>query len=407
MKGITTRVWMRSQQGNNRPQTIEPSWWSSETALRVTNKINVITGTTLKSSVEKLSHAPHVPGKRMCICDHEYEWGRPHIGLRMTPREALVDEPESEERCIRGDASRCCPLPQLPLAIIFDLDGTLVAERDSDDYDDDDGRTEQFWRAGALEFVDWCHQRGHQLAIWTAAHASWAYYVQYKMEQQLCQAKFVFCWAQPQLWQRQRIPVSVHGEEMGCCRWCGPYRHNCDRCECTSSVYHCPCRYTKNLQKVWKRNIRTFNKQRTLLIENTPQQCIRNYGNAIYVPTYDGDPTTTCAQVALFERLKQLIVRLEQVDDVRTVAKCCHEASQGPHACWEQSWWHENVTTCRPVQTPLSPAVANTSSSSSSSCPSLEPSSESSLLSQASWNSDEEGQAEEVAVVGGASVVDV
>jgi len=30
-----------------------------------------------------------------------------------------------------------------------------------------------------------------------------------------------------------------------------------------------------------------WTKERTVLVENTPQQCVHNYGNAVYVPTYE------------------------------------------------------------------------------------------------------------------------
>ena len=41
----------------------------------------------------------------------------------------------------------------------------------------------------------------------------------------------------------------------------------------------------KNLQKLWKR----FNKNRMLIVDDTPEKCIRNYGSAVYIREFVGD----------------------------------------------------------------------------------------------------------------------
>ncbi|CAH6418376.1 NLI interacting factor phosphatase [uncultured virus] len=67
---------------------------------------------------------------------------------------------------------------------------------------------------------------------------------------------------------------------------------------------HCHCRYTggfggypliitqKRLWKVWRskkyRNL-GIKKENTLIIDNTPKVCVKNYGNAIYVQTFRGE----------------------------------------------------------------------------------------------------------------------
>lgn len=81
--------------------------------------------------------------------------------------------------------------------------------------------------------------------------------------------------------------------------------------------------------------------ERCLIVENTPQQCIYNYSNAIYVPTYQGYETESDKE-PIFGRLKNSILELEQADNVRHVRKCTHPT--GPHACFYQSW-----RLCEPV----------------------------------------------------------
>ena|SRR5437870_11168265 len=47
----------------------------------------------------------------------------------------------------------------------------------------------------------------------------------------------------------------------------------------------------KPLRKIWKTQMAKsngWNRYNTLIIENTPQTCLQNYGNAIYVNTYYG-----------------------------------------------------------------------------------------------------------------------
>jgi NLI interacting factor-like phosphatase len=280
-----------------------------------------------------------------------------------------------------------------PLGIIFDLDGTLVAEPHDDDHPRDDFLPDEvFLRPGVRRLLVWCSQRGHSLAVWTAAHAGWAHYVSWK----LLQAKdsessssssssstpsssetlprFEFVWDGSRLKKRRRIPRDAHGVETqgptvaartedaatsasttattSCC-WCGPYRHDCDRCECKNNrVFQCPCRFTKDLTKVWSKKRAlggSFSRARTLLIENTPQQCLSNYGNAVYVPTYRGDQ-----EDRVLDRLQSLILQMECVEDVRAASKCsCPVVSEGVgrsfHACRVQSWCGEGNGSGQPI----------------------------------------------------------
>lgn len=316
-----------------------------------------------------------------------------------------------------------------PLGLVFDLDGTLVAEPFHDDDPDAVYHSDStFLRPGVQEFLRWCRRRGHVIAVWTAAQSAWAHYVSWKLtnacgntasstsnssassddddnENDDAQPDFAFVWDATKLRKRRRIPVDAHGLEpssssssggatsaaaaasssvsTSCCCWCGPYRHVCDRCTCaTYGVYTCPCRSTKDLRKVWRQQqLRSvgFVPHRTLLIENTPQQCLNNYGNAVYVPTYRGNIQNPLATTATDEtttpgtrhgivddvliKLQALILQLEKVPDVRHASKCnCpttnhhhHEQQQQgrrrrPHTCHEQCWWNTSTTTtCSPT----------------------------------------------------------
>jgi hypothetical protein len=247
---------------------------------------------------------------------------------------------------------KAAPVARRPLGLVFDLDGTLVAEA----LDDSDAcfPDSVFLRPGVQHFLEWCCNRGHRLAIWTAGHSSWAHYVSWKLlgGSGAGSIRFEFVWDGTMLRKRRRIPRDAHGLQTqsgptvptnagtnrGCC-WCGPYRDECDRCECRlNRVFQCPCRFTKDLNKVWSKKYAQYCRDRTLLIENTPQQCLRNYGNAVYVPTYTGDPKDR-----ILFHLQRLIEQLERTDNVRTVSKCdcCYKAHHRGrlHACREQNWW--------------------------------------------------------------------
>lgn len=233
-----------------------------------------------------------------------------------------------------------------PLAIIFDLDGTLVAEGNNVF-----GIVE---RPGAVDLLRWCLERGHAVAVWTAAHSGWANRVARHFCQAVqqdnhrcagvkCTRTFDFVWDGTKQ-REQRGMSSKYTVEDGDdyrCRWCMFYGGMCQRCSCYGAAMFCPCRYTKDLGKVWESETQEtarFVKERTLIVEDTPQQCIYNYGNAIYVPKYKGRCNV---DKDLFERFKLYIVVLEEAENVRLVQKCSHP--RGPHACYEQVWWKYSI----------------------------------------------------------------
>lgn len=70
----------------------------------------------------------------------------------------------------------------------------------------------------------------------------------------------------------------------------------------------------KRLRNLWKaKRYRDMGltKQQTLIIDNTPRVCRKNYGNAIYVPTFNGEQDDTV--------LPDLIKYLDTIKDVKNV----------------------------------------------------------------------------------------
>mmetsp|Transcript_1866 Transcript_1866/g.4232 ORF Transcript_1866/g.4232 Transcript_1866/m.4232 type:complete len:289 (-) Transcript_1866:303-1169(-) len=242
------------------------------------------------------------------------------------------------------------------LGIVFDIDGTLIGESE---------HIHQWrLRPRTIEFLQWLLDRGHRFALWTAAYDSWAITNAYRICQRVhgphegcwqdesrgyreCHKTFCFAWGGSRQRERKEIPLKHQATVTYCapgdsCIWCGPYSHSCTRCYCAYYTWDCPCRKVKELRKVWNNKDLLpqeaqdhFRMERCLIVENTPQQCIMNYSNAIYVPTYHGYETESDRE-PIFDRLKHLIIELEQAENVRHVRKCSHPI--GPHACFYQSW---------------------------------------------------------------------
>ena len=55
---------------------------------------------------------------------------------------------------------------------------------------------------------------------------------------------------------------------------------------CGGNNYHMYSTRIKKLSKIYGKQV-GWSKFRTLIIEDTPTNCVDNYGNAVYVPTYD------------------------------------------------------------------------------------------------------------------------
>ena len=110
----------------------------------------------------------------------------------------------------------------------------------------------------------------------------------------------------------------------------------CERCLLHCDGF-CPCRNVKKLFRLRPRNV--FMRERTVIVENTVQQCVHNFGNAIYVPTYENGVVEAKGEV--MAALGGFLSRLHsEIADVRTFKKCdCDVFGGGFHECRSQSWW--------------------------------------------------------------------
>lgn len=207
-------------------------------------------------------------------------------------------------------------------------------------------------RPHAIDFLRWCKDRGHAISLWTKAHSAWADHVRRTLCQlvanddhqcsQTCRRIFEFVWSGNKVTRRcLSRACSEHFDDGGTsCRWCEVYSRTCRQCYCYFYSAHCPCRDVKDLRKVWyssEKETDNFTKERTLIVENTPQNCIYNYGNALYVPTYRGG---SCEEDSFFLKMQVFVEReLETSTNVRHVRKCRHGDQY--HACYEQYWTEE------------------------------------------------------------------
>jgi hypothetical protein len=219
------------------------------------------------------------------------------------------------------------------LGFVFDIDGTLIAESDVPI-----GVIE---RPGIIDVMTFLVERQHRVAIWTAGNAQHANQIArhfcskvYAKEGHICQVgcrkTFDFVWWGEKLSrQRKEEFGSSDVDDVYGCRWCRPYKHHCNQCSCATGHMYCVCRWVKDLRKVWKDpspETSRFVKERTLIVENTPQKCVLNYGNTILVPTFTG-------------RMKEYHTQLSK-NFKRFIRECIAVGHrQGPHPCYEQDWW--------------------------------------------------------------------
>jgi RNA polymerase II subunit A small phosphatase-like protein len=173
--------------------------------------------------------------------------------------------------------------------LILDLDETLLHAIDTEDKKDNKplpGLTIDFWvgkilvykRPHLAEFLTRVWQR-YDLAVWSSGGKE---YVEGAVQQIMAaHPKPLFVWTSAR---------------------------------CTQRTDHDPYRQYnfKNLQKLWKR----FDRNRMLIVDDSPEKCIRNYGSAIYIKEFLGDQAD--------DELLHLAAYLESLADApnfRTIEK--------------------------------------------------------------------------------------
>jgi hypothetical protein len=269
--------------------------------------------------------------------------------FRETSSSSTTEEISTEKVGAKVGRTKTVLTARIPLTIIFDIDGTLIAQSRHI-------RGIRI-RPGAVEFIHWCRKPGHFVALWTKAPAFWANQVSKKFSTLIhpghsckggheCRKTFDFCWDGSRV-RRQRYPSKTYWGKSSSvdedtqqvdirgCLWCDAYSEECHECECWSD--ECPYQSIKDLRTVWfdgGKETQNFVKERTLIVEDAPQNCIFNYGNDVYVPTYGG---SLKPYQMMFEKLQVFVEEtLEVCENVRQVPKCAHGKSY--HACCEQSW---------------------------------------------------------------------
>ena len=126
-------------------------------------------------------------------------------------------------------------------------------------------------RPGVDDFLDALFGRGHAVAIWTHGDQDWAAsVVNFLLDKSGRRRNWAFVWSA----DRGVFDASSYASDPG---------------ECYYLDHHVKL---KPLNKVWRgsgRRALGFTRARTLIIEDTPRNCSRNYSNAIYVQSYDRD----------------------------------------------------------------------------------------------------------------------
>jgi len=196
--------------------------------------------------------------------------------------------------------------PRSDKTLVLDIDGTLIDSMHRSEVvarlgpgvrpvaEDDDGDC-LFPRPHLEAFLNFCFARFAAVAIWTAASRGWADFV---IRGALGAARpWAFVWSGEHCISKQVC--------------CGGFE--------TKRVS------VKPLRKVWRSTARRrlgFDRHRTVIVEDTPAGCMQNFGNAIFVPTYQVASAWSCESgQALESTLEKLIPYLQaevlQNPDVR------------------------------------------------------------------------------------------
>merc|ERR1712224_547063 len=118
----------------------------------------------------------------------------------------------------------------------------------------------RFMRPLVHEFLDFAFSQFSAVGIWTAASQSWLHSFTRAVDP-TCKRNWSFSWSG----RISRVPP-----------------------KCPENFYPVWSR-RKRLAKIWNNRAlraRGYTRHSTLIIENTPELCQSNYGNAIYVKTY-------------------------------------------------------------------------------------------------------------------------
>lgn len=173
-------------------------------------------------------------------------------------------------------------LEKHPMAIVLDLDGTLISEVG-------DPMDAPVLRPGAGDFLHWCFESFETVGVWTAASEGW-YEQQFAelLEPAMGPHKFHFVWTGESC-------VKIRGA--------------------SGSFISCDWQYPdmikiKPIDKIadapWARE-RGITKHNILVIDDTPATYQRNYGNAIPVGRFHGDEDDIDLDIARVAIMKKVL----------------------------------------------------------------------------------------------------
>lgn len=183
--------------------------------------------------------------------------------------------------------------------IILDIDGTLIC------YDD----VIPYARPYLKEFLKYLFDKFEYVAIWSAASEWWVNLVYKKILKPLLPEgkEFLF------LWSGKRCTQIIDFED----------ERNNEFYPISISI--------KRLKKVWKR-YKFLNKHNTLILDDTKETYIHNYGNAIPIPTYELEQKEDNLLQCLIPFLDKLLI----LESVRKTEK--------------RNWWYKLIEISREVE---------------------------------------------------------
>ena len=181
------------------------------------------------------------------------------------------------------------------LHIVLDIDGTLMSHAFIDK-PHSNGKSSSgaffYYRPGLISFLDYCVEHCASVSIWTAACKEWMH-------------DFI-----------QSLPVRFHKIFL--------FTWHVNRCTYTvrrTGLMKTRMFILKRLSKVWKKKWAqkaAMNRHNTIIVEDTPSNCLDNYGNAIYVPAY-----RWCVEQedTILPRLQTYLTDLATKKSVRSIEK--------------------------------------------------------------------------------------
>eukprot|EP00210_Caulerpa_lentillifera_P001319 g1269.t1 len=123
-------------------------------------------------------------------------------------------------------------------------------------------------RPGLDQFLTWCFENFENIGIWTLSGREWLNEIMENVLNGFPKDKWSLLWTEDRATRISSLQSS-HGDD---------------------AVMIKGQRVVKDLNKVFRNKMlrnKGFTRQNTLIIEDTPSNCSKNYGNAIYIDTFD------------------------------------------------------------------------------------------------------------------------